>query len=288
MEDLGYDLNDNLWTAKLLNDHPEALIKAHLEYIKAGATCITTASYQASITGLMEAGYSKDKAQGLIKKSVILVQKAIQTALDLKIIDTRPLIAGSIGPYGAYLADGSEYHGNYAVTDSELIDFHVKRIEILDQSGVDLLACETIPSFQEAKILSKLLEKTNNPAWISFTCNDESYIRDGSEIKKCISIFKNHPKVFAVGVNCTHPSYISDIIHTLKYTNTNKKIIIYPNSGELYEPKTKTWIQCSETSHFTDLAQEWLDLGADIIGGCCRIGPNNIKYLHKLINYKNS
>ena len=231
MEDLGYDLNDNLWTAKLLNDNPEALIKAHLEYIKAGATCITTASYQASIMGLIEAGYSKDKAQGLIKKSVILVQKAIQTALDLKIIDTRPLIAGSIGPYGVYLVDGSEYHGNYAVTDSELIDFHVKRIEILDQSGVDLLACETIPSFQEAKILSKLLKKTNNPAWISFTCNDESYIRDGSEIKKCIAIFKNHPKVF-----CCRCKLHASIIHfryysyAFTYTNTNKKIIIYPNS----------------------------------------------------------
>ena len=284
LEDFGYNLNHKLWTAHLLANNPDAIIQAHIEYIKAGASCITTASYQASTLGLMENGHSNISAQNLIKQSVLLAETAIQKSLDMGIIHNRTLIAGSVGPYGAYLSDGSEYRGNYNISNCRLRDFHLKRIEILDQSHADLLACETIPSFQEAKVLSKMLEKTQKPSWVSFSCKDETYLHDGSKIKECVTIFKHHPTVFAIGVNCTHPSFISEIILTIKEANINKKIIIYPNSGETYNAKTKTWMGILQPSNFTEMVKEWLELGADIIGGCCRIGPKNIKNLQHYIN----
>ena len=284
LESLGCDLNYKLWTAKLIEKNPDAIIQTHLAYIKAGAQCISTASYQASILGLMEVGHSKKSAKMLIENSVRLAEAAIQQALDSGIIKKRILIAGSIGPYGAFLADGSEYRGNYEIFDTKLHEFHLERIEILDQSNTDLLACETIPSFKEAKVLSDILAKAQKPSWVSFSCKDAKHINDGSEIANSVSIFKDHPKVYAIGVNCTHPKYISEIIQTIKETGIDKKIIVYPNSGEAYNAKTKTWVGLSEPLYFAEMAQEWLELGVDIIGGCCRIGPDHIRSIQHVFN----
>ena len=262
-----------------MENNPEVLIKTHLEYIKAGASCITTASYQASIKGLQEIGYTKDKAEQLILSSVDLVETAIQQALDLNFITKRPFIAGSIGPYGAYLADGSEYRGDYGISDSELIEFHQGRIGLLDISAADILACETIPSIQEGKVLSDLLSASQKPSWISFSCQDGQHLNDGSKISETVSLFKNHPNVFAVGANCTNPSFISEIILTIKKADIDKKIIVYPNSGEAYNAKTKKWMGLTEPISFIEMTEEWRNLGADIIGGCCRIGPDHIHSL---------
>ena len=277
LEKQGCDLNHKLWTANLLEKNPNAIIQAHLEYLESGAQCITTSSYQASIPGLIEVGYSKDAAEKLIMKSVQLAEQSIYKALDLGIIDYKPFIAASVGPYGAYLADGSEYRGNYGVSNEILSVFHFERISILDRTNADILACETIPSFQEAKILSDILAYVDKPAWISFSCRDEQYVNDGSAIKQCVSLFKNHPKVFAIGVNCTHPKYISGIIKCIKAIKSDKKIIVYPNSGEAYNAKSKTWLGLSNPISYVEMTREWINLGADIIGGCCRIGPEHIR-----------
>lgn len=283
LEEQGCDLNHKLWTANILEKNPDAIIQAHLDYLKSGAQCITTSSYQASIPGLIAIGYTRDTAEKIIMKSIQLAEIAIKSALDSGIIDFNPLIAASIGPYGAYLADGSEYRGNYGVSDETLREFHLERIRILDRSNADILACETIPSFQEARILSDILLHVDKPVWISFSCKDEQHLNDGSEIKKCVSIFKNHPKVFAVGVNCTDPKYISGIIKCIKASEGDKKIIVYPNSGEAYNAKSKTWLGLSEPKLFVEMTKEWLKFGADIIGGCCRIGPEHIRRMSKII-----
>ena len=277
LEEQGCDLNHQLWTAHLLDTNPEAIISAHLDYLKAGAQCIITSSYQASIPGLIAIGYDRNTAEKLILKSIKLAEIAIQTAWDLGVVDVRPLIAASVGPYGAYLADGSEYHGNYAVSNKILRDFHLERMRILDCSNADILACETIPSMQEARILSDILFDVDKPVWISFSCQDEQHLNDGSKIKECASIFRDHPKVFAVGVNCTNPKFISDIIQSIKSSVGDKKIIVYPNSGEAYNAKSKTWMGLSEPKYFVEMSKEWTNLGADIIGGCCRIGPDHIR-----------
>jgi len=277
LEDQGCDLNHPLWTAKLLANNPETIIEAHLEYLRAGAQCIITSSYQASIPGLMAMGYGREKAKAIMLKSVELAEQAIANALQSNIIQTRPLIAASVGPYGAHLADGSEYHGNYGVSEQLLKDFHAERIDILSDSNADVLACETIPSFQEAKVLSDILLNVDVPAWISFSCKDEAHLNDESRIEECISFFKDHPKVFAIGVNCTKPQFISGLIQRIKPNAGGKRIIVYPNSGEAYSAKSKTWKGLSIPKDFAAMSQEWVVLGADIIGGCCRIGPAHIQ-----------
>ena len=283
LEKQGCDLNHKLWTANLLEKNPDAIIQAHLDYIKSGAQCITTSSYQASIPGLIAIGYKRNTAKKLILKSIQLAEIAIKAALDSGIVDFKPLIAASVGPYGAYLADGSEYRGNYGVSDKTLRDFHLDRIRILDRSNADILACETIPSFQEARILSDILFHVDKPVWISFSCKDEHHLNDGSKIKDCVSIFRNHPKVFAVGVNCTNPKYISGIIQCLKASGGGNKIIVYPNSGEVYNAKSKTWLGLSEPKYFVEMSKEWIKFGADIIGGCCRIGPEHIRRISNIL-----
>ncbi|MBO3698083.1 homocysteine S-methyltransferase [Roseivirga sp. E12] len=277
LESFGCDLNHRLWTAQLLANSPETIIEAHLEYLKAGAQCIITSSYQASIPGLMDMGYSRDMAVKLILKSVLLAEAAVDDVMDSGIVNVKPLIAASIGPYGAYLADGSEYHGNYGVSDKVLRDFHEERIGILNSSNADILACETIPSIQEARILSDILYQVDKPAWVSFSCKDGQHVNDGSKIEDCVSIFRDHPTVFAVGLNCTSPLYISGLIQRIKASSGDKRIIVYPNSGEAYNAESKTWRGLSEPGHFVEMSKEWVKLGADIIGGCCRIGPGHIK-----------
>jgi homocysteine S-methyltransferase len=153
----------------------------------------------------------------------------------------------------------------------------------LDQSHADLFACETIPSFAEAKVLAELLRESSKPAWISFSCKDGEHINDGTPIQECVAQFENHPTVFAVGVNCTHPKFISGLIKSIKNSSNDLKVIVYPNSGEVYIPDSKTWIGLDDPNSFAQLASEWISLGADIIGGCCRIGPSHILELQKVL-----
>jgi homocysteine S-methyltransferase len=288
LEDFGCDLNNELWVANILTTNPEAIIKTHLAYLEAGAQIISTSSYQATIPGFMKLGFTESESEMLIIKSVELASTALQRFIEEKKNSKTPLIAGSIGPFGAFLADGSEYSGNYNITDKELKVFHERRIRLLDESGCDILALETIPSFQELKIISEILKTTNKQAWVSFSCKDENHINDGTTIKKCAIFLKSHPNVFAIGVNCTLPKYISGLIINLKQVLGDKKIIIYPNSGESYNAKSKTWFGISDPELFSEMADEWLDLGADIIGGCCRIGTLHIKHLKEQIEMRSN
>ena len=276
LEFKGCDLNHSLWTAKLLNDNPEVLIESHIDYINAGAEILATASYQASFPGLINEGYSKEDARNLMIKSVSLVQEAIKRAK----VDRQIWIAASVGPYGAYLADGSEYKGNYGVSKKELIEFHRERIEVFESSNADILAFETIPSLLEAEVIAELLQSSKKPAWVSFSCQNEHQINDGTSIETAASIFQKYRNVFAIGVNCTHPRYMLDLIQKLK-ASTDKKVLIYPNSGEVYDPKTKSWLALSEPLAFAEMAKDWIHAGSDLIGGCCRIGLNISKELAK-------
>jgi homocysteine S-methyltransferase len=284
LERQGCDLNQKLWSAKLLESNPEAIILAHLVYLESGAQCIITSSYQATLPGFMAIGYDKPSAGGLILKSVQLAEEARNRFLSLNPHASKPLIAASIGPYGAYLADGSEYRGDYEISDQELSDFHEPRINLLATTTADILACETIPSFQEAKVLSGILENINKPAWVSFSCKDGKHISDGTPIEKCAAYFSNHPTVFAIGVNCTSPEYISELIRSIKTKSGDKKIVVYPNSGAVYHAESKTWSGLSEVSSCELMVKEWMELGADIIGGCCGIGPHQIKAMGKIIS----
>lgn len=257
-----------------------------MAYLKAGARIITTASYQASIPGLMNLGFSQAEAEKLIIKSVLLGEEAVKQFTTDHPAKPTPFIAASIGPYGAYLADGSEYRGHYEIDDTELDSFHRRRIQLLDQTCADILACETIPSYNEAKVLSAILKEASKPSWVSFSCKNHQLINDSTKIEKAVAVFEDNPKVIAVGVNCTHPKYITELIQKIKRTVPKKQVVVYPNSGEAYNPETKQWTELADASAFADTAQQWQASGARFIGGCCRIGPEQIKRLSESIYTK--
>lgn len=283
LEKQGCNLNQTLWSAKLLESNPEAITLAHLAYLENGAQCIITSSYQATLPGFMAIGYDEPSAGGLIVRSVALAEEARNRFLASNPQALKPLIAASVGPYGAYLADGSEYRGGYTISDDALQDFHEPRIRLLANTQADVLACETIPSFREAKVLAGILEKENKPAWVSFSCKDGMHISDGTPIEECAALFADHPTVFAVGVNCTAPGFVSDLIRAIKTKSGEKKIIVYPNAGAVYDADSKTWAGFSNEVSCELMAKEWLDLGVDIIGGCCGVGPNQIKAMAKVL-----
>ena len=289
LEARGHQLGNGLWSARLLHDAPEAIQQVHADYLSVGADCIITASYQASILGFLQQGYSETQAIDLLHKSVEL---AI-TSRDMFWTKTqhppdrlRPLVAASIGPYGAYLADGSEYTGNYGLTEDELVAFHRQRWHILAATQADLLACETIPSAVEACALARLLEETPQRfAWLSFSCHDAQHISDGTLLADAVTPFVDNPQVVALGINCTPPQYVLPLIAAVRQV-IQKPIIVYPNSGEIYDAKTKQWGAPPMSTGFATASQTWRQAGAALIGGCCRTSPSHIAVAHARLRGK--
>ena len=286
LESFGCDLNQELWSAKMLIDQPELIKRAHLAYLEAGALCITSSSYQATLSGFERIGLNRSDATKMMIKSIELADEARSVFIKKNNQSESIFLAASIGPYGAFLADGSEYRGDYRISDNELRQFHAEKIRILESTNVDFLAFETIPSLQEIQILSELISQSKKQCWISFSCRDSEFLNDGSKIIDALKICSSTNNLFALGVNCTAPKYISSIIKKIRPLVQGKKIIIYPNSGEIYLPESKSWKGISDPDIFQKMASEWLDLGVDIIGGCCRIGPDHIiKLSQSLGNY---
>jgi len=289
LEEQGLDISTHLWSAQLLHTNPEAIRKVHLAYLEAGADCIISASYQASIEGFLTYGLSKKQARSLMNKPVTLANDAcdeyLNNAKNREPGRMRPLVAASIGPYGAYLANGAEYRGDYGISKSKLRAFHEPRWEILAASPVDLLACETIPSLQEAEVLLELLQKTPGIfAWMSFSCRDAKHISEGTPITECAALFKDCEQVAAIGVNCTAPQYISSLIKEIRARAPGKPIVVYPNSGEVYDGETRTWVGTSAPLNSGIAAKEWFRSGARLIGGCCRMGPKHIKAMREALS----
>lgn len=277
LEARGHDIGTGLWSAALLRSDPQAIIDVHRAYLDAGARCIVSASYQASRKGFMSLGMSANAADELIQSSVSLAKKARRQYLDDNpATDPMPIVAASIGPYGATLHDGSEYRGNYGVGRDALRRFHEERLNVLDQAGADVLACETIPDYEEAQVLCDLLQDTQNPAWISFSCRDERCISDGTPLEKVAGLFRDHPRVLAIGINCTAPYLISGLIGQIKIAAPDKAIVVYPNSGENFDVETNSWSGTVSQLECAIAAKAWRDAGAKLIGGCCRMGPQHI------------
>lgn len=281
LEAHGANLADHLWSARLLQDDPDLIRQVHLDYFWAGADCAITATYQATIEGFLRWGVDGEQtAVSLLQSAVTLAHQARQQFWQHNTDPQRlyPLIAASIGPYGAYLANGAEYTGHYDLDIDGLIAFHRPRWHSLTQTQADLLACETIPSYQEAQAIKILLNEGNMPAYVSFSCRDEQHINDGTPIEQCITLFEDTPQVIAIGINCTAPRYIPTLIQKI-FHHTNKPIIVYPNSGETYNASTHQWSGENIPSHFGTYSREWRKAGAAIIGGCCRTTPAHIRQI---------
>lgn len=282
LERRGYDLRDGLWSAKILLEHPESIRQVHLDYFKAGADCAITASYQATIEGFEKRGLNQEEAIALIQKSVELAAKARDEFWSDAANRTgraKPFIAASVGPYGAFLADGSEYRGDYGLSEKELIEFHRPRMRALIEAGADILACETIPCLIEAKAVAKLLKEfPNMTAWLSFSARDERHISEGQVFADCVKQLGDHPQIAAMGINCTSPNYIPSLIREAARV-TEKPILVYPNSGESYNAEKNNWHGGPVVDSFGEQARAWYEAGARLIGGCCRTTPEDIRVI---------
>ena len=263
----GNKLSTSLWTGELIQTAPDEITKAHLDFINAGAEIIITSSYQLSYLGCGNRGWSELQTDEALYKSTQLAKDAVsQSGKDIK-------VAASVGPYGAALADGSEYHGNYGVGKTALKDFHAKRIELLIASNPDYLALETMPDTQEVEVLLDLLSDCPIPYWVSYSCKEGNQTNAGQSFASAVDLAQS---AMAVGINCTAPELISGLLESAP---SSIPYIVYPNSGRKWDAFKKEWIGTNEVGFADSLVEEWINLGAEIIGGCCGIGPKEIASL---------
>jgi homocysteine S-methyltransferase len=283
LEFRGANISGPLWSARVLLEAPEKIVAVHRAYIQAGADILLTASYQVSRMGYAEFGLEPVLADQALLRSVELALAARAEFHSRSI-----LVAASLGPYGAALHNGAEYHGNYTCSFAELVQFHQERIAILAQTDADLFAFETLPSCEEARAIGEALAPWPNlAAWFSFTCPERQAaaleVAHGEPLRDCAAMAASFPQTVAVGVNCSSPKAIARLIAQLRRAS-RKPIVVYPNSGELWNAETRSWIETpglDGPARFGDLAEQWYSAGAQIVGGCCRTRPEHIRQIAK-------
>jgi homocysteine S-methyltransferase len=269
LEAQGHDLGDALWSARLLADDPDAIVAAHRAYFRAGAAVATTASYQASFDGLAARGVGRAEAERLLRRSVELADSArAEYAGDGR----RRFVAASVGPYGAALADGSEYRGRYGRSVAELCAWHRRRLEVLVDAGPDVLALETVPDVDEALALVTAVAGAPVPAWLSYSIRG-GRTRAGQPLVEAFAAVADSPEIVAIGVNCCDPDDVAPALAIARQV-TDKPVVVYPNSGERWDAGARRW---TGPSHFTPArASAWIAAGASAVGGCCRVRPSDI------------
>jgi homocysteine S-methyltransferase len=275
LEAQGNDLSDSLWSARLLMDASGQILDAHRAFFAAGAVIATSASYQASFEGFASRGLDRREAAGLMRRSVDLARAARdQVAGDGRV----RWVAASAGPYGASLADGSEYRGRYGRSVRELTAWHRPRLEVLAQAGPDVLALETVPDTDEAEALMAAISGLGVPAWLSYTIA-AGKTRAGQPLDAAFAIAANVPEIVAVGVNCCAPSDVLPAIEAAREV-TGKPVIVYPNSGEEWDARRRAW--AGQSSYSFAQSRQWIAAGARIIGGCCRVRPSDIAQIAQM------
>jgi len=284
LEAQGADLTDRLWSARLLADDPGAIVAAHRAFFAAGARVAITASYQASFEGFAERGLDRAQTERLLGRSVVQAAQARDEAITSGEATGRLFVAASVGPYGAILADGSEYRGRYGLTVAELAAIHRDRLRVLAATDADVLAVETIPELEEAVAVAGLLgELPGTAAWISFSCADGGRLRSGAPIEAAVEAVRDAPGVVAVGVNCTAPEHVEELIGRIRST-TSLPVVAYPNSGEGWDAQARRWTGDATRGRVDrDAAGRWLAAGATLVGGCCRVGPDQVASMGRAV-----
>ncbi|MFC8098912.1 homocysteine S-methyltransferase [Streptomyces sp. NPDC057363] len=269
LESAGHDLSDALWSARLLAEDPGAITEAHLAYFEAGADVAITSSYQATFEGFARRGIGRRRATELLTLSVELARDAAHRART-----SRPLwVAASAGPYGAMLADGSEYRGRYGLGAGELERFHRPRLEVLATARPDVLALETVPDTEEAAALLRAVRGLGVPAWLSYTVVGDR-TRAGQPLEEAFALAADAEEVIAVGVNCCAPEDVAGAVETAARV-AGKPVVAYPNSGEAWDARARAWQ--GRSSFAAERVRGWRAAGARLVGGCCRVGPGAIR-----------
>lgn len=282
LEKQGINTNNKLWTATALINDLDKVYQAHMDYFKAGAQLVITDTYQANSQAFTASGYSQEEAEKFIQNGVKIAQKARDDFE--KETGQHNYVAATIGSYGAYLADGNEYRGDYDLTQAEYLDFHLPRLKAVLSQKPDLIALETQPKLDEpVAVLNWLKEnQANIPVYVSFTLKNSKQISDATSIQKAVTKINEYEQVFAIGINCVNPEIVSDaLVEIGKYTN--KPLVVYPNLGAVYDPEIKQWKDVEAKFDFNELATKWYDLGARLIGGCCTTGPKEIQEISQAL-----
>eukprot|EP00062_Callorhinchus_milii_P007258 gi/632948709/ref/XP_007889752.1/ PREDICTED: homocysteine S-methyltransferase 1-like isoform X2 [Callorhinchus milii] len=292
LEGAGLQLQDDpLWSARILHTNPQAIKNVHARYLCSGADVITTATYQASLVGFVKyLDLSSEEAVLLLQSGVQLAKEAVGDFLSTsKSSERTPIIAGSIGPYGAFMHDGSEYTGNYVerMSKEELKAWHQPQMEALVTAGVDLIAMETIPSQKEGEALVELLrEFPSTKAWLSFSCKDQQCVSHGEKFEDAVKVATKSEQLVAIGLNCCAPDIVSSLLTAAnKNTELNTGWIVYPNSGEGWDPNSG-WKGKTMNKKLSSFALEWKELGTKWFGGCCRTTPADISELKDMLKPK--
>lgn len=269
VEQFGYDVKHELWSSNLLQSNPEAVYKVHKAFVDSGAEIILTNTYQASVQSFLNIGITKDEARTYLEKAVELATRAA---------DDKAIVAGSLGPYGAMLGNGSEYTGDYKETEEDYIKYHKERLDILLEAGVNVFAFETIPNIEEIKAVKTLLrDYPDIEVWVSVTLKDHDHLSDGTPLEAVMEVVNEIGNVLAFGVNCTSVKIIDAAVDKLIALSA-KPLILYPNSGRQYDAVHKVWID-QEDASLVEAAPRWKEKGVKIIGGCCQVGPGEISEL---------
>lgn len=273
LEELGADLSSSLWTARLLSEAPHLIAAAHRAYFDAGAQVAIAASYQASVPGLVAAGFDEAEATRLIASSVAIAREV----RDEVVATGRGglLVAASVGPYGAVLADGSEYRGRYGLSAGRLRDFHAPRLELLASTSPDLIAVETIPDVEEARVLVPLLDELGIPAWFTYSVR-QGRTNAGQSLPEAYDALAGSTSIIAAGVNCSHPDDVLPAVRAAVGA-TGLPAVAYPNKGGRWDSATRTWEGASGLE--LDSVDAWVAAGATYVGGCCGTGPADIEAL---------
>ena len=290
LEARGYDLSDDLWSARLLVDAPLEIAAVHAAFFRAGAVFATTASYQASFDGFAQRGIGAGDVARLLRRSVELAKVARDEVGGVGVLPSQAggppasrggrWVAASVGPYGAALANGEEYVGRYGLSVKELMRWHRPRLEVLADAEPDVLAVETVPDADEAEALVALVHEFGVPAWLSYTIDGQT-TRAGQPLADAFAVAAGVPEIVAVGVNCCAPADVEDAIRVARDV-TDKPVVVYPNSGEDWDGDRRTWIGRPRWS--AELAPQWVAAGASIIGGCCRVRPDDIAALTRAVS----
>ncbi|WEV43934.1 homocysteine S-methyltransferase [Lactobacillus sp. ESL0684] len=268
LEAQGVDTNNKLWTATALTNNLPAVYQTHRNYLQAGAQLIITNTYQANVQAFEKAGYTNQQAKNFI---VDAVKVALKARDDYETITGKhTFVAGTVGAYGAYLADGSEYRGDYNLADAEYLAFHLPRLKTIIEQKPDCIAIETQPNLKEVKCLLTWMENNypKYPVYVSFTLRDAQTISDGTSLAAAITVVNQFSQVFAVGINCTNPNLVTAAVKVIRPL-TSKEIVVYPNQGASYDPTTKTWQDLPEKIDFYQATKKWYAAGAHLIGSCC-------------------
>lgn len=276
LAELGLDLSGQLWSAKMLIENPDAIRRVHLQHARAGADILTSASYQASLRGFTEAGYGTSGYQRAIEVSVLLAR---EVAEEVGKEERREiLVAASVGPYGATLADGSEYQGDYGVNKEFLLEFHGTRLHDLLLQQPDLLAFETVPSVIELEAINQLLTEDfpDVQAWVSCSAKSFYEISDGTLFKDAIQVLTS-PNILARGINCTPPEFITSLLECAE-----GPYIVYPNAGT-WDAINRQWLDVPESNFSNEVISEWIRKDVQILGGCCGLGADYIKNISQLL-----